>query len=59
MFVFRTTTCVVCIYGISSQGRYDVGVPLISPVEESMLSPVGKEGSIDQDVTVPPPDTLE
>ena len=35
-----------------------LGVPLISPVEESMLSPVGKEGCISHDVTAPPPPTV-
>ena len=35
-----------------------VGVPLISPVEESMVSPLGREGCISHDVTAPPPPTV-
>lgn len=31
-----------------------VGVPEISPVEVSKDSPVGRDGEIDQDTTVPP-----
>ena len=31
-----------------------VGVPLISPVDESMLIPVGSAGEIDQVTTGPP-----
>lgn len=31
-----------------------VGVPLIVPFDESMTSPVGSAGNIDQDITVPP-----
>ena len=32
-----------------------VGVPLISPVDESILKPVGRAGKIDQVTTGPPP----
>ena len=31
-----------------------VGVPLISPVEESILKPDGRDGEISQEVTAPP-----
>ena len=31
-----------------------VGVPLISPVEESITNPFGNEGEIDQVTTAPP-----
>ena len=31
-----------------------VGVPLITPVEESIAKPVGSEGETDQEITVPP-----
>ncbi len=33
-----------------------VGVPLMTPVEESMASPEGRDGETDQPVTVPPVD---
>ncbi len=33
-----------------------VGVPLITPVEVSKERPVGSDGEIDQEVTVPPLD---
>ena len=32
-----------------------VGVPLISPVDESILKPLGNAGSISQETTGPPP----
>jgi hypothetical protein len=32
------------------------GVPEIAPVEESMESPVGRDGETDQEVTAPPLD---
>ena len=32
-----------------------LGVPLISPVDESMFRPVGNPGLIDQETTGPPP----
>ena len=35
-------------------GVISVGVPVISPVEESRVKPVGSDGETDQAVTVPP-----
>ena len=35
-------------------GDTAVGVPLISPVDESMERPVGRAGWISHDVTTPP-----
>ena len=35
-----------------------LGVPPISPVEESIMRPLGNDGYTSQDVTAPPPPTV-
>ena len=37
-----------------AEGVIVVGVPLISPVVVSRVSPFGKDGETDQEMTVPP-----
>ena len=42
----------VIVYSVD--GETTVGVPLITPVDASMLRPVGRLGELDHDATGPP-----
>ena len=46
----------VAVTVYTTAAEVTVGVPLISPVEVEKVRPVGSDGEIDHDVTVPPLD---
>ena len=46
----------VAVTVYTTAAEVTVGVPLISPVEVERVIPVGSDGEIDHDVTVPPLD---